>query len=132
MDWTADKVAKGLQLPLKKRLAVAVEMLQSAIVKKINRPTTKGRGPKGGRLVTNRSKKGEYPKVDTGLLKNSIISGVEEDAAGNPIGWVGLTLAYGVILETRMERLLLVATFMEKSQAIRDILTKPIGSRKKP
>ncbi len=123
--WHTSKVQRALGTGMRKRLAVAAAVVQSAVVKNISQPVTKGSGPRGGQVILNRSRAGQYPKADTTQLLKSVFSGVDKDVKGDEIGFVGIPLHYGLILETRMDRLLLVASMLEKASEIRQILTRP-------
>lgn len=127
--WKGDKVLRSLNLSMTKRVRLATELVKTKVVRNISRPVTKGVGPRGGRLITNRSKSGEFPKADTTLLMKSIISDVTVDKVNQVIdGKIGTPLDYGVILELHMNRSFLVRTIREEQPMIRKILGKPLTS----
>jgi len=125
-EWFDKKLISKVNLTMKGRMMLATQFLQDKVVKNINRPVTKSTGPRGGRVVTNRSKPGEFPKADTTLLKKTIFSKVIPAGKGIYDGYVGTPLDYGVILELRMKRQFLTRTLREELPTIRRILTGPI------
>lgn len=127
--WNGDEVQSKIKLEMRQRMALAVEHTRSKVVRNISRPVTKFRGPRGGRVVTNRSKPGEFPKADTGLLMKSINRGVLVDKEFVD-GWIGTPLDYGVILELKMNRSFLGRTVREEQNKIARILGKPIPGGK--
>jgi len=102
-------------------------MLLSAITKNISTAVTVGYGPKGGRVVTGRSRPGEYPHAETTQLMKTLFSDVRTNQDGSVDGFVGTPLSYGLILETRMDRSFLVRTLNEQANNIGLILTAPMG-----
>ena len=126
IEWFIENVSNKIQLTLKDRLRIAVQLLQSRVVENISRPVTKGTGPRGGRVVLNRSKPGEFPKADTTQLMKTIFVGVRQVEKNVREGFVGTPLDYGLILETRMNRSFLLRTLNEERGRITRILTGPI------
>jgi len=127
IDWYIENVMNKVRMSMRKRMLVAVEFLRSQVTKNISRPVTVGTGPKGGRVVTNRSKTGEFPKKDFGLLFRSIFGDVKE--SGDMVdGFVGLPLGYGVVLETnkRLDRKFLTRTMYEEQDRLKRMLTGPV------
>lgn len=127
IEWFIEEVSKKVDLTMHQRVKIATEFLRSRILKNISRPVTKGTGPRGGKVVFNRSKPGEYPKAETTQLMKTLIAGVRTDANGQPSGYVGTPLDYGLILETRMDRSFLVRTLNIEKPRLTKILTGPIG-----
>lgn len=120
-----DEVSKRIDLTLKQRMIVAVAFLQDRIVKNISVPVTKV--VIGGRtVVTERSKRGEYPRADTTQLMKSIFWDVKEDTPGMITGHVGTPVWYSMPLELLMERQFMTRTLDEQRQNITRILTGPI------
>jgi len=126
IQWQTAQVQDSLGQDMQRRLLVAAALVQSAVVKNISDPVTKGTGPRGGQVIMNRSVEGEYPKADTTNLMKQIIHGVDKNERGEVVGFVGTTVHYGLILETRMGRLMLASTLAEKASEVRAILTKPV------
>ena len=125
-QWFLREVSDKISITMRERVRVATEHLKSKVVRNISRPVTKGKGPFGGRVVTNRSLPGEYPKAETTSLLKGIFSDVIDFGNGTVDGIVGTPLDYGLILETRMNRSFLVRTLGEEQQTINRILTGPI------
>lgn len=126
--WFIREVSDKISMSMKQRTQLAAEFLKSKVVKNISRPVTKGHGPRGGRLITDRSKPGEYPKADTTQLMKSIFSDVRETKKGRWDGYVGTPLDYGAILELsqRLDRSYIRRTLDEERDNIKRILTGPI------
>ena len=109
---------------MRQRLQLAGQLLRDRVVINISRPVTKTRrvGGRGGGsriVVTNRSRPGEFPKADmTRLMKDVFFRFEDEETVV-----VGVSLDYGLILETRMDRSFLVRTLNELRPAIIRILT---------
>ena len=125
-EWFLDEVADKVRLTLKQRVTMATEHVKSKVVKNISRPVTKTVGPRGGIVVTNRSKPGEFPKADTTMLMKTIFSNVEVVNKYVVDGFIGTPLDYGVILETRMNRSFLLRTLREEEGAIIRFINGPI------
>ena len=125
-EWFNKEVVDKVGMTMKGRMMLATDFLRNKVVKNISRPVTKGTGPRGGRMVTNRSKPGEFPKAETALLMKSIFSEVRSGGKDIWDGFVGTPLDYGVILELRMNRSFLVRTLNEELPSVRRILTGPI------
>lgn len=124
-EWYIKEVLGKITLSMDKRIKLATEYLRSSVVRNLSMPVTKSVGPRGGIIVTDRSKPGEYPRADTTLLLKTIFS-VTEKIEGDWEGHVGTPLDYGLSLETRMNRSFLVRTLNEKKGQITAILTGPI------
>lgn len=126
LEWFGEKVKAGLKLTMRQRISLAVQLLRDKVVINISRPVTKAKGKSGRIVVTDRSKRGEFPKADTTRLLKDIFSDVE--SRGNEIvGRVGTTLDYGLILETMMDRSFLVRTMNELRGPLTSILTSGVG-----
>lgn len=126
--WFIDNVSDTVAFTMKQRMQKSIELLHSRVVQNISRPVTKTTGPKGGKVVTNRSKPGEYPKVDTGQLLKNIMSGVRTPRRGVVEGWVATPLGYGAILEKwpKIDRKYMGRTLSENNLVIARILIGPI------
>ncbi len=126
IEWFIENVSDRIQLTMKRRVGIATELLKSKVVRNISIAVVKGIGPRGGRVVTGRSKPGEFPRAETTMLLKNIFSGVRETSRGVWDGFVATSLDYGVILETRMHRSFLVRSLREERSKITRILTGPI------
>jgi len=125
-EWYLKNVVDKVQLTMKARTSLAANFLRDKVVQNISRPVTKGTGPRGGRVVTDRSKPGEFPKAETTLLMKSIFAETRSDGSGGCDGYVGTVLNYGVILELRRSRSFLVRTLNDQTETIKRILTGPM------
>ncbi len=125
IDWFINNVSNKVNLTMEKRVGLATELVKSQTVKNISRPVTKAAGPRGGRVILNRSKPGEFPKADTTQLMKSIFARIEK-RKGVTDGFVGTPLDYGLILETKMNRSFLRRTLLEEQHRVKKILTGPI------
>jgi len=79
-------------------------------------------------VVVERSKPGEYPRADTGLLSKSIFSEVKRVGRYSYKGYVGTPLDYGLILEWTLNRSFLLRTYMEEENNLIRLLTKRTGT----
>jgi hypothetical protein len=113
-----ETVARGVQ----RRVTVATAMLHAQVTKNISKSV----GRSGGR-VTERSRKGEYPRADTTQLMKTLFWDVRRSGASTD-GFVGTPLDYGVILEVskRLDRSYMVRTLMEMRTKLKVQVTKPI------
>jgi len=124
-EWYVNKVNSKVAMTLTQRMRVATEYLKSCVIKNLSIPVVKSRGPRGGRVVTGRSRPGEYPHAETTQLMKTVFSYVQP--FGKAVeGYVGTPLDYGLILETKMNRSFLVRTLNEQRGRITKILTGPI------
>ena len=125
LQWFINEVSNKVAMSLRQRMSIAVELLKSKTKKNINRPVKKTTGPRGGLRVTDRSKPGEFPKLETGQLRRTLIGRVIK-RGGTVEGIIGTPLDYGVILETKLDRSFLVRTLNEERGKVKLILTGPI------
>ena len=123
IQWFIREVSDKITMTMEQRVKLATEHLRDRVVRNISRPVTKGTGPRGGRVVVDRSKPGEFPKADTTQLMKSIFGETRRQD-----GYVGTTLDYGLILEVseRLNRSFLVRTLSDETPTIKRILTGPI------
>ncbi len=129
IEWFIKETVSKIAIPMKGRVKLATEFLKTRIVRNISRPVTKTIGKISGKIVvTDRSKKGEFPKADTTLLLKDVFSHTQETTPGVFDGFVGVTLDYGLILETneRLDRSFLRKSLFEETTKIKTILTGPI------
>lgn len=125
IEWFIENVTSKTAISMRNRMKIAVGFLQSKIVKNISRPVTKGIGPRGGRVVMNRSKSGEFPKAETTQLMKTVFNDVQ--VRGNVVeGFVGTPLIYGLILEILLDRSFLKRTLEEETRTVTRLLTGPI------
>lgn len=125
IEWFITQVSNKVRGTMRQRIRVATALLKNHVVNNISTEVIKSQGPRGGTIVTGRSKRGEFPHADTLRLMRSIISGTVADRTG-PWGWVGTTEEHGLLLETKMNRSFLVRTLNEQRGNIVRILTGPI------
>ena len=125
-EWYIDKVTSKVSMTLTQRMRVATEYLKSCVVKNISTPVVKSRGPRGGRVVTGRSRPGEYPHAETTHLMKTVFSYVRPISRTVVEGFIGTPLDYGLILETKMNRSFLVRTLNEQRGRITKLLVGPI------
>ena len=129
IDSFVDQVANKMVSLLQQRVVTAVSLLRNRIVQNINVLVKKEKSSRTGRIiVTERSKKGEFPRADTTQLMKTIFSDVISKGRGTVEGYVGTPLDYGLILETskRLDRGFLVRTLNQERSRITKILIGPI------
>lgn len=127
IDWFIREVSDKISMVLKSRIGLACELLKSQVVRNISTAVVKATSLRTRRIVVvERSKPGEYPRADTTQLMKTIFSDRREVSPGVWEGYVGTTLNYGLILETKMDRSFLVRTLNEQAHRVRAILTGPI------
>lgn len=125
IEWFIKEVSDKVEMTLEQRVKLATQFLKDKIVRNISRPVTKGIGSRGGRVVRDRSKPGEFPKADTTQLMKTIFDDyTSQDHTF--LGHVGTPLDYGLILETKRDRSFLKRSLEEESGTIKRILTGPI------
>lgn len=129
ITWFIKQYTDVLFLTMKQRVLLATTLIHSKIIQNISRPVTKSKGSRGKNVVSNRSKPGEYPKADTGILMKSIQSSVR-GTKNHPIGLINLPeeLDYGFILERwpKLDRNYAARTLNENRAAVMRLLTGPI------
>jgi hypothetical protein len=129
IEWYIDNVAGKISLTMRQRVGLAVHFVKSRVVQNISRPVTKTMGKRSGQIiVTNRSKKGEFPKADTTQLMKTIFESVMPLSGGGAEGYVGTPLDYGLELEIDkgLDRSFLARTLREEKARVIRILTGPI------
>lgn len=127
-EWYLDNVSDKVRLTMKQRMRIATTYVKDKVVKNISRPVTVGTGARSNRrVVTDRSKPGEYPKADTKQLMRTIFDDMRE-VNGSWEGYVGTPEDYGLILETskKLKRRFLQRTLDEERATVTRILTGPI------
>ena len=127
IEWFIENVSNKMAMTLRKRMNMATQYLKDKVVRNISTPVIKSIGPRGGRVVTGRSKPGEYPHAETTQLLKTVFREVRVISPGVIEGYVGTPLSYGLILETRMDRSFLVRTLNEELGTLRQLLTGPIA-----
>jgi len=133
-------VMEKTNMTMRKRVNVATQYLRDKVVRNISVPVVKE--PARMRTVvfnkqkiriqqktrvTERSKKGEFPRTDTTLLRKTIFSEVR--GIGDIVdGFVGTPLKYGLILETSklLDRSYLLRTLNEERLTISRMIDGPI------
>ena len=126
IKWFDKEVVSKVKISMKNRVGLATKLVMAKVVENISRPVTKGTGPRGGKLVTNRSKEGEYFKAETTQAMKSVFSQVIESSSGVYDGYVGVPLSYPVILETKRNRKFLAASLNEERGRVNAILSGPL------
>lgn len=127
IEWFIKEVSDKVELTLQERVKIATQFVKNQVIRNISRPVTKGKGPRGGKRITDRSKLGEFPKADTTQLIKTIFDYYREQPHGFT-GYVGTPLDYGFILETKLDRSFLKRTLEEEMPTIKRVLTGPIKS----
>lgn len=125
--WFGEQVKKGLNITMRTRLGVAGKILQDMVVANISIPVVKVKGSRSGRLqVIERSKPGEFPRLDISRLQKDIFW--RYATFGNEVQ-VGTTLDYGAILETSqgLKRGFLRRTLNENLPTFRKFLTAKVA-----
>jgi len=115
MEWYGQEVVNKINASLHARIMLATNLTRDRVVRNISRPGTK----------TDRSKPGEYPKLQTGNLQKSIFAETKQ-VAGGIEGYVGTPVSYGFILEERKNRKFLKDSLEEMQSTIKSIVTKKI------
>lgn len=125
--WFDRQVARNIEIGMGSRVKLALQILRDQIVVNISDPVVKFRSASGRIRVDpqSRSKPGEFPKADTTRLMKDVFWQMD----GRESGIVGITLDYGVILETRRDRSFLLRTLNQMRGEIRRILTTNRGGR---
>ncbi len=119
VDWHGKVVEKSLNLNIDKRLSLVGLGLQEQTQANLSVPVTKNQA---GEVIV-RSRPGEFPRLETALLRNSIFFDRPDTAEVR----VGTTVLYGLILEVRMDRSFLVRTLNENLKGIEAVLTAPMN-----
>ena len=127
IEWFIQEVCGKVAIAMRERVKIATHLLKDRVVQNISTPVVKGVGPRGGRVITGRSKEGEFPHAETTQLMKTIFEEVRETEPGMYDGFVGTPLDYGLILETRMNRSFLVRTLNETREDITRILSGPVS-----
>jgi len=144
-DWYINPVLSLFFKTFRNRMERATNYLQAKVVKNISRPVTKEYFVRDGvtdpgfdqnqhktarktsvAFISNRSKKGEFPKEDTSRLVKSIKAYYVNDSSGKIMGAVGSEVDYAIKLETTMQRSFLIRTLYEEMGTLRRILGSPI------
>jgi len=126
-EWFIEQVAQKVRISLRRRVAIAGQFLQSKVVQNISIPVRKS--ILGGHTVTTvRSKKGEFPRADTTLLKNTIFNVVRTSGKDIVDAYIGTPLEYGLMLEVsrKMDRSFLLRTLNEERSNLVRIIDGPI------
>lgn len=129
-EWFIKEVSDKVAFTLHQRVRLATSFLQNQVVKNISKPVVKDivTRPDGSQatIVTERSKKGEYPRADTTQLMKTLIADVRRVSKNITDGFIGTPLDYGLILELRLDRSFLRRTLNEQRRKVTQILTGPI------
>jgi len=136
LKWFGNAVARGVMDAIRPRAFFAGQYLQDKIKLNISIPVVKRTNPITGREeVVQRSKPGEYPRLETGKLRASIFHEVENITpmlinliVGVPAEFGGESMEYGARLElsARLNRSFLLRTFNEERKALETIMGQPL------
>ena len=139
LEWFGNRVRNNVRIGMVARLKATGQLLRDAIVINISIPVEfyfriwKTTDPDTGRqrtvrqkVVTKRSKKGEYPRADTTRLMKDIFWEIHEE---HSLVRVGTTLDYGLWLETTvpLQRSFIRRTLFERISQLGVILASPGG-----
>ena len=119
LRWNGPKVVGQIRMGMRSRLKLAAQLLRDRVVVNLSVPVVKYKGPDGRTRVdpASRSKPGEYPRLDTAVLRNSVFWDMESETVAR----VGFSVDYGLYHELR-ERPFLRRTFNEQLPMLRKIL----------
>lgn len=119
-----EMVRNSMRLTVRNRVRLATMHLMNRVVKNISVPVKKVTGKWGRVIVTERSKKGEFPRADTTLLMTSIMQDVRDIRGDMVEGYVGTPVGYGMKLETDpdLDRRFLVKTFEQELENMRSLV----------
>lgn len=128
IQWFGPKTLKGIRGGMDSRLKIAAQLTRDKVVLNIRKPVLKRIGPRSGKVqVIERSKPGEFPRLDTGRLSKDIFW----ERRGEMEYIVGTTLHYGLVLEVsrRLKRKFLRRTLDEMRPTINRIISSgpPLG-----
>ncbi len=128
IEWFIRNVSDKVNMTMRQRMDIAMEMLANQIVKNISVPVGRGSSRITGRVVvTERSKAGEFPRAEhSRLMKDVPLTKVVTVVGGGVEGLVGTSLDYGLILELKRDRSFLVKTFNAMRKTMLRILTGPM------
>src|SRR5690606_18939589 len=99
--WFIREVSDVVGKTMKQRVQLATELVKSKVVFNISKPVKKVISKTTGRIiVTERSKRGEFPRADTTQLMKTIFGKVTEPMPNVFDGVIGTPLDYGLKLET--------------------------------
>ena len=124
IDWYIENVSDKIAMTMKQRMGIVLEYLLTRTKKNISIPVQIVVGPRGGQHV-ERSKPGEFPRLDTTMLQKTLFTDIKEDEKGIH-GYLGTPMEYALPLELDMDRSFLRRTLNEERGRITKILTGPI------
>lgn len=119
IDWKAPAVTRAIDAELGQRVYRAGKHVYSRIQHNINTSvvyTSNG---------IERSKPGEYPRRETGKLRNSIFVDFRR-VVGGAVVYVGTDTDYAVHLEKSMNRSFILRTWREEQSVVNSILKRPM------
>lgn len=112
------------------RMVRVVDRLKKRVVQNLTRKTVTYTSTSSGGVIANRSKPGEYPYRDTGLLASSI-RGRVVITTKSVKGTVYTDVPYGKILEKKLKRPFLQKTFDEARPELEAIIKAPLTGKVK-
>lgn len=123
IDWAGPRVQASMRRGMKTRLALIGSMLGSQVKVNLSVPVLKRKSAKTGKLVVvQRSKPGEFPRLDTGALRRGIFYEMLSDSEVI----IASDRWYSLPLEQQMERQFLTRSLRENLSHIERILGAPI------
>lgn len=125
IDWYIENVTDKISLTMEQRMGIVLEYLLTKTKKNISRPVTVSIGSQGGRVVTDRSRPGEFPKLDFGFLHKTLFTDMKKTKNGVE-GYLGSPMDYAVSLELDLNRSFMRRTLIEERHRVTKILTGPI------
>ena len=133
LKWMGMKVEAELKQGVRKRLMFIGEHLKKTMMINLSTPVTKvrksrrrttSRGKAGSSYTwvqpESRSKPGQFPRAETGLLRDSIIKGFVSPQTM----MVGTSKKYGALLETKLDRSFIRRTLNEQMGVVGAIFRK--------
>ena len=123
--WFVNPVLRQLDKYLTRRVAMATQLVERQVKKNISIPVGRAVGKNGRLVVIQRSLRGQYPRLESGRLHDSITSQIT-NRNGEINGHVMTPVDYGEILENKLDRSFLLRTVLQQQSAIRRILVRPM------
>ena len=120
VEWHGDEAKNHVRKRAAEFLDMACVVIERQAKRLLNvEGSGRVRGRKTGPIV--RSKPGEPPRKQTGLLHNSVTHEVDDRAL---IGRVGTNIFYGKILETKLNRVWLQRAVDDTKSRVSEILAR--------
>lgn len=125
--WYVDNVLSKVRMGMKERLHTAAAFVHKKCVANISKPVVVSKTKTGKRIVTERSKPGEFPRAETGHLRRTLSYGVLKKD-NEWVGYVSTPVIYGAILELwePLNRTYMRRTLYEERESVKKILSGPL------